>query len=93
MLGFSIKGHSGQGYAGNDILCAAVSSAAFLVANTVTDVLHLPAQISVKDGLMELVVEQKDARRCRDLFAGFKLHLLGLEEEYPKNMKVSTTEV
>ena len=34
---------------GTDIVCAAVSSAAFLIANTVTEVMHLSAQILVED--------------------------------------------
>lgn len=93
LLGFSISGHSGWGKDGSDIVCAAVSSAAFLVANTLTDILNVGAEVSARDGEMEVRIAEKDAGRCRDLLAGFKLHMVGLEEEYPRNINVSYTEV
>ncbi|MDD5952901.1 MAG: ribosomal-processing cysteine protease Prp [Oscillospiraceae bacterium] len=94
IVGFSLKGHADYGEQGNDIVCAAVSSAAYLVANTVTDVLHIHGQVLVEDdGSLYLRVSGKDAIRCRDLFAGFKLHLVGLEEQYPENIQVNYLEV
>lgn len=94
ILGFSIDGHAGYGEAGSDIVCAAVSSAAFLIANTVTDVMHIPAQVLVDDdGSMHLRVNKGDAVQCRNLFAGFKLHMEGLEEQYPENIQVNYLEV
>ena len=94
LLGFSISGHSGAGTAGNDIVCAAVSSAAYLVVNTVTEILRAEAEVSVSDdGKMRICVASKDAPICRSLFAGFKLHMLGLEEQYPTNIHVSYAEV
>lgn len=93
LLGFHILGHSGQEEAGADILCAAVSSAAYLVANTVSEVLKIDAALMAQDGEMLVRVDPKDAPGCRVLFAGLKLHLIGLEEQYPENIKVSYTEV
>ena len=93
LLGFSISGHSGAGELGSDIVCAAVSSAAYMTANTATEILKADAEVSVSDGKMEICVAVKDAPSCRSLFAGFKLHMLGLEEQYPQNIHVSYTEV
>ena len=95
LVGFSVTDHAGYGEAGSDIVCAAVSSAAYLVANTITDILHLNATIRVdeENADMLLRVEQKDAIRCRDLLAGFKLHIVALEEQYPENIQVSYLEV
>lgn len=93
LLGFSMKGHSGSAQAGYDIVCAAVSSAAYMTVNTVTDVLNVDARVAVDDGFLRIRVEEKDARSCRSIFAGFKLHMLGLEEQYPNNIEVSYTEV
>ena len=60
LVGFHIKGHSGNGLFGNDIVCAAVSSAAFMVVNTITDVLNADANISVlEDGEMTLNIDYK----------------------------------
>jgi len=95
LVGFSINDHAGYGDAGNDIVCAAVSSAAYLIANTITDVMHLHATIRVdeENADMLLKIEEKDAIRCRDLLTGFKLHIVGLEEQYPENIQVSYLEV
>lgn len=94
LLGFSINGHADYGEAGTDIVCAAVSSAAYMTANTVTDVLHVGAQVLAEDdGSLYLRVKKGDAVPCRSLFAGFKLHMLGLEEQYPENISVSYLEV
>mgnify|MGYP000287887337 CR=1 FL=1 len=61
LLGFRMEGHAGLGEKGQDILCAAVSSAAYLVANTATEVLHLcPLSLRVGEGEMFFRVEEKD---------------------------------
>lgn len=93
-MGFEISGHSGYGESGTDILCAAVSSAAYLTANTITDVLRAEVdEVNASDARMVLRISVKSASSCSTLLNGLKLHLLGLEEQYPDNMKVSYTEV
>lgn len=93
ILGFCIKGHSGSGEEGTDIVCAAVSSAAYMVVNTVTDILNADARLFLEDGFLQIHIKEKDAGNCRILFSGFKLHMVGLEEQYPENIKVSYVEV
>ena len=94
ITGFTVKGHSGLAPQGEDILCAAVSSAAYLVANTATEVLHLcPLSLRVGEGEMFFRVEEKDEAACRPLLLGLKLHLTALEEQYPGHMKVGYLEV
>lgn len=87
--GFSVKGHAGMGQAGTDIVCAAVSSAVYLTANTITDVLNLDPVIEVKDGFLKLVFKTRaQALKAKALTDGLELHLKSLEEDYPKNVKV-----
>lgn len=94
LLGFSVSGHAGMGEEGTDILCAAVSSAAYMTANTLLEVLHVtPKKLSVHDGEMLLVLEARDAHASEIVLSGFKLHLIGLEEQYPENLNVSYTEL
>ena len=94
LLGFSITGHSGMAEEGSDILCAAVSSAAYMTANTVLEILHVtPISLRVDEGDMLFRVTERDAKACKDLFSGFKLHLLALEEQYPDYLRVRYTEV
>lgn len=93
VVGFSIAGHADYSESGTDIVCAAVSSAAYMTANTITDVLHANAQVLVDDGELYVRVTAGEAVQCRSLFAGFKLHMLGLEEQYPENIRVNYLEV
>ena len=95
LVGFRITGHSGFAESGSDIVCASISSAAYMTANTVTEIIKVSAEIDVNevDGGMLLRVFQKDATACRDILQGFKLHMLALEEQYSDYMIVNNTEV
>lgn len=94
VVGFHILGHCGYAENGRDIVCAAVSSAAYLVINTITDVLRInPRVLNVSDGNAEFVVEESDELQCRSLLNGLREHFLGLEQLYPKNVQVDYMEV
>ena len=91
LCGFHITGHA-DGEMGQDIVCAAVSSAAYMTANTITEILSVPADIAVDDGLMDLTVTDRvDA--CQTILGGFRLHLQALEEQYPARVHLMNTEV
>ncbi len=46
LAGFEMSGHADDSQAeGEAVLCAALSSAAYLVANTITDILHVDADL------------------------------------------------
>ncbi len=93
LLGFHVFGHSGYAEEGEDIVCAAVSSAVYMVMNTVTDVMHIDAEVSVDDGDAVFRILSKYAAACRDILQGLKLHLLSLEEQYSDFIIVKYTEV
>ena len=86
--GFTVKGHAGFADAGKDIVCAAVSSAAYLAANTVTEILGVNATAEDKDGYMNFYFtgSEEAARIVR----GLQLHLTELAQEYPGCIKIST---
>ncbi|MFI3206923.1 MAG: ribosomal-processing cysteine protease Prp [Clostridia bacterium] len=92
--GFRIAGHSGYAEIGSDIVCAAVSSAVYMAINTITDIFAVsPLSLRVDDAEIFFRIEPKDIKRCDELLRGVKLHLLGLEEQYPENINVSYLEV
>ena len=94
LLGFSISGHAEWGISGDDIVCSAVSSAAFMTANTITDIIGVSADFTIdKTGSMILKISPNDSYRCREILLGFKLHMVILEDQYPENIKVNYTEV
>ena len=93
LLGFHVHGHSGYAEEGEDIVCAAVSSAVYMVINTVTDVMHIDADVEVEDGDAVFRILSKYAAACRDILQGLKLHMLSLEEQYSNFIIVKYTEV
>lgn len=94
-MGFSCSGHAEYAGNGQDIVCAAVSSALYMAANTITDVLCITPDILRADEQsgMALRVSQGDAAACRTVLAGLKLHLIGLEEQYTEYIQVAYMEV
>lgn len=94
VVGFCMHGHCGWSDKGKDIVCAAVSSAVYMVINTITDVLKASVEDFILDeGEVKVVVSRGDIDICRSLFEGLKLHLIGLESLYPKNVRVDYREV
>lgn len=91
--GFCVSGHSGYAKTGSDIVCASVSSAVYMAANTMTDVINADADIEVRDGYIYFMLQPKYISSCHNILLGLKLHLATLEEQYPKNISVNYMEV
>ncbi|MCQ2462010.1 MAG: ribosomal-processing cysteine protease Prp [Clostridia bacterium] len=82
LTGFEISGHSGYADEGSDIICAGISSAAYMTANTVTEIYRVDADAKVSDGYMCFTCKKTD-KRADELFRGLKLHLLEFCGQYP----------
>ncbi|HZJ75326.1 MAG TPA: ribosomal-processing cysteine protease Prp [Clostridia bacterium] len=93
LIGFRIGGHAYFGESGTDIICAAVSSAAYMAANTITDVDGINANIKEKDGFMEVLIPKTDIEKAKTVLSGLRLHLTQLERQYPKNIEITYMEV
>lgn len=78
-----MQGHSGSAAAGEDIVCAAVSSAVYMAANTLTDVLMLTPEVEVRDGFLSVRLSSGETETALPVLKGLSLHLRGLQEEYP----------
>ena len=92
LTGFECKGHTGLADSGEDVVCAFVSSACYLTANTITDVIKLDARSNSADGYMTLQIKSSP-EKAQDILNGLVLHLTELEKDYPKNIKVTISEV
>ena len=94
IYGFHITGHSDANPDGPEVICAGVSSAAYMTANLITEVIGLSPELSAEEGdmLLKLKTEQ-EAIRCEDILQGLRLHLSSLAEQYPKYIKLSYSEV
>lgn len=81
--GFVISGHSGYAEEGSDIVCASVSSAVYMTANTLTEVVGAEADIKISDGFMELRIREPE-HETDILIEGLKLHVTQLSQQYPQ---------
>lgn len=91
LSGFELKGHSS--FDCDDVIgktvCAAVSSAAIMAANTVEEVLKCSCKSEMRDGYLDFtVVRPTDAARA--VLKGFELHINGLCEQYGDRIRVIT---
>ena len=59
-LGFKISGHAGYAQAGEDICCAAVSSAVMMTCNMVTEIFAVDAEVSAEENKIMLFLSQKE---------------------------------
>lgn len=87
LCGFEASGHALGGDAGEDVICAFVSSACLMAANTVTDVIGLDSDAQSDDGYLKLMILE-NASSAQDVLNGLKLHLTELQKDYPENIKV-----
>ena len=90
IYGFSLSGHcsvDGDDEIGR-IVCAAVSSAAYMTANTITEIIGDEAEVYVDDAKMHLSVKEPSDATSKVL-KGFKLHLSELANQYSNNLKIN----
>ncbi len=89
LFGFSVKGHSTVNCDDENgrLVCSAISSAAYMAANTVTEIIGDKADIEVEDGKMVLKVLNPSDKTVAVL-EGFKLHIEQLTEDYSNSIKI-----
>lgn len=88
IVSFELSGHSGAGEEGTDIVCSAVSSAVYMAANTIIEIMKLNPKTVVRDGYLKLQMSLEDARKSKVITDGLYLHLSELQNQYPNNLKL-----
>ena len=89
LYGFEISGHSsidGDDEIGK-IVCSAISSAAYMAANTITEIIGDKADIEIDDAVMRVKVKNP-SRDTVVVLEGLKLHLTELSDQYSNNIKI-----
>ena len=89
LFGFEISGHSTvncDDEVGKTV-CAAVSSAAYMTANTITEIIGDKADAKVFDGKMYFAVKNPSDAAIM-ILEGLKLHLTELSMQYSNNIKI-----
>lgn len=91
--GFSIRGHAGYAAYGQDIVCASVSSAVEMVANGITEILKVPAQVGVFENEVKLLLPEGDFPEAVNFLRSLRLHLEVLQQDFPRKLRITDTEV
>ena len=87
LTGFDISGPAMFAESGSDTVCASVSSAAYMAANTVTEIIGAAAEVSVGEAEMHFLLKE-DNEAAFAVLDGLRLHLTELSKQYPKNIKI-----
>ena len=91
IIGFEISGHSSENC--DDIegklVCSAVSSAAYMCANTISEIIGDNLKAEVEDAYMRIKVENP-SKSSRDALEGFKLHIKELKKQFNNRIKIIT---
>lgn len=64
-----------------------------MAANTITDVLLIDADISLRDGFMKVMVGDNDIDGIQVILQGLQMHLEQLAEQYPNKIRIQISEV
>ena len=94
IVSFEVKGHSGYAQEGEDIVCAAITSAVRLTECTINDVLGLEASVKVREKDTSITLKlpgglgETNEDTCQALLAGLMVHFIQLSEEYPDFISV-----
>ena len=89
LYGFNLSGHCSKDSDDEvgKIVCAAVSSACYMAANTITEVIGDKVDAKVDDAVMEFKVFNPTDASVKVL-KGLELHLKELSDQYSNNIKL-----
>ena len=91
ITGFRVNDHAGYAESGEDIVCAAVSSAVQLTANLL-DALELQPDVNLGENVVECMLPSAGDLQATVL-EQFRLHLEAVQEEFPENINITISEV
>ena len=93
---FTMDGHAGFSE-GDDIVCAAASSAAWMTVNGIENVAKVDCGYEQGDGYIFFILPddlaQSEMQRTDLLLDSFYLYMIELEGQYPDYIKVTELEV
>jgi uncharacterized protein len=95
--GFEVSGHADYAGKGHDIVCASVSSAVQMAANTVTEVIGVAASVSDVGGKVTFClskrIDQEKTVAAVAVIEGLRLHLSILSKQYRGTISIEDSEV
>ena len=89
LTGFQISGHSTAGVSDElgKIVCSSISSAAYMAANTMSEIIGAEIDADVSDGYMKIVLKTS-VEASQVTLKGFLLHAKEIAKQYRNYVKV-----
>lgn len=92
LTGFTCSGHSGYAEAGEDIICAAISSAVTMAECIINDVFHAGAEVSVDEISTRISLKLPKScgqlEACQGILEGFLMCMKELQNDNPEHLTV-----
>lgn len=88
-----VGGHAGFAQWGEDIVCAAVTSAVQLTANGITQVLGVDADVAAGENHIRIALSGGASLAAFQMMDALYLHLDVLQQQYPQNITITASEV
>ena len=90
LLSVDILGHAGYAEEGEDIVCAAVSSAVMLTTVLLDDIQHVPAVTTAEEDNthIRIALQENGVERGQDALMALKMHFAELEQNYSDFLNV-----
>ena len=85
----NISGHAGYAPGGEDIVCAAVSSAVMLSANAITEILGEAADIQVFENEVDIRLPDVPSASALIFMQALHLHLTLLQQQHSKHITIT----
>lgn len=94
IIGFKVYGHADYADIGEDVVCAGVSSAVMLTANTITENFSIAADITAIENEISLTLHDggKD-KNAKLLLEALRTHLGIIAQEYEGTISILNLEV
>lgn len=96
LVSFKASGHAGSVDEGYDMVCSAISAASLMIANGITEILHIKPSITVDDGFLHIDLRNLafgDIEKCQLLMETLLLGVKSIEQNYGKYINVKVKEV
>ena len=89
LCGFVISGHSSKNCDDEvgKTVCAAVSSAAYMAANTIIEIIGDSCKAEVSEAKMSVLIDNP-SDSSRTVLEGLRLHLSELSDQYGNNIRL-----
>lgn len=89
---YQIKGHSGYGEEGTDIVCAGVSTAGQMALVGLKEVLKLDVEADVKDAYLHVTLNDFENESAQTLLSAMEKTLEDIANNYQKNVRMEVRE-